>query len=83
MKAMYKPFPKILITLLMFIILEYLFSLFAVSYFTYDFPNITDTKTFLKTFMRTIDQTFKQDGGAGTYLDKSLDPDYTDYTVSA
>ena len=83
LKAMYEPLGNILITLLMFIILEYLFSLFAVSYFTYDFPNITDTKNFLKTFMRTIDQTFKQDGGVGTYLDKALDPDYTDYTTSA
>ena len=83
LKAMYKPIANILITLLMFIILEYLFSLFAVSYFTYHFPNLTDTKNFLKTFMRTIDQTFKQDGGVGTYLQKSLQPEYTAYTVSS
>ena len=83
LKAMYKPLGSILITLLMFLILEYLFSLFAVSYFTYDYPSITDTKNYLKTFLRSIDQTFKQDGGVGTYLDKTLDPDYTDYTVSA
>ena len=83
LKAMYKPIANILITLLMFIILEYLFSLFAVSYFTYHFPNLTDTKNFLKTFMRTIDQTFKQDGGVGTYLDKSLQPEFTAYTVSS
>ena len=83
LKAMYEPLGNILITLLMFIILEYLFSLFAISYFTYHFPNLTDTKNFLKTFMRTIEQTFKQDGGVGTYLNEELDPDYTDYTVSA
>ena len=83
LKAMYEPIANILITLLMFIILEYLFSLFAVSYFTYDFPNITDTSNFLKIFMRTIEQTFKQDGGAGTYLNKELAPDYNDYSVSA
>ena len=83
LKAMYEPIANILITLLMFIILEYLFSLFAVSYFTYDFPNITDTSNFLKIFMRTIEQTFKQDGGAGTYLNKELAPDYSDYSVSA
>jgi hypothetical protein len=83
LKAMYKPLGDILITLLMFVILEYLFSLFAVSYFTYDYPNINDTKNYLKIFMRSIDQTFKQDGGVGTYLDKTLDPDYTDYTVPA
>ena len=82
LKAMYKPLKSILITLLMFLILEYFFSLFAVSFFTYHFPNPTDTKNFLKTFMRMIDQTFKQDGGIGTYLDKSLDDSYQPFTVS-
>ena len=76
LKAMYKPIKSILITLLMFIILEYLFSMFAVSNFTNHFPNDTDTKNFLKTFMRMIDQTFKQDGGIGTYLDKTLEDNY-------
>ena len=83
LKAMYKPLKDILITLLMFIILEYLFSLFALSIFTNHFPNIIDTKNFLKTFMRMIDQTFKQDGGIGTYLDKSLDNNYVPYTAPA
>ena len=83
LKAMYKPLKNILITLLMFIILEYFFSLFAVSFFTYHFPNPTDTKNFLKTFMRMMDQTFKQDGGIGTYLDKSLDDGYQPYTLSS
>ena len=65
----------------MFIILEYLFSLFAVSYYSSHFPNETDTKNFLKTFMRMIDQTFKQDGGVGTYLDKTLEENYEPYII--
>ena len=83
LKAMYKPAKDILITLLMFIILEYFFSFFAVSYYTTHFPNETDTSTFLKTFMRMMDQTFKQDGGIGTYLQKSLDKDFVAYSVPA
>ena len=83
LKAMYKPAKNILITLLMFIILEYLFSFFAVSFFPSHFPNKTDTKNFLKTFMRMMDQTFKQDGGIGTYLDKSIDIYYVPYTISS
>jgi hypothetical protein len=83
LKAMYKPIRNILITLLMFIILEYFFSLFAVSYFSTHFPNDNDTSRFLDTFMRMIDQTFKQDGGIGTYLNKSKDPNYTPYSLSA
>ena len=83
LKAMYRPAKNILITLLMFIILEYFFSIFAVSWFTYHFPNETDTKNFLKTFMRMVDQTFKQDGGIGTYLDKSLDDDFVPFSAKA
>ena len=83
LKAMYRPAKNILITLLMFIILEYFFSFFAVSWFTYHFPNETDTKNFLKTFMRMMDQTFKQDGGIGTYLDKSLDDDFMPFSPPA
>ena len=83
LKAMYKPIKNILITLLMFIIIEYFFSLLAVSYFTTHFPNETDTKNFLKTFMRMMDQTFKQDGGIGTYLDKSLENGYVPYTLKS
>ena len=58
-------------------------SLFAVSFFTTHFPNSTDTKNFLKTFMRMIDQTFKQDGGIGTYLDKSLDKNFIPYSIGS
>ena len=83
LKAMYKPLKSILITLLMFIILEYFFSLFAISYFATHFPNETDTKNFLKTFMRMMDQTFKQDGGIGTYLNKALDEGYIQYSTTA
>ena len=83
LKAMYIPGRYILINLLMFIILEYFFSLFALSIFTSHFPNIKDSKNFLQTFMRMLDQTFKQDGGIGTYLDQSLDPDYVQYSPKA
>ena len=32
------------------------------------------------TFLRVFDQGFKQDGGVGTYLDKTLEPHYVPYT---
>ena len=32
--------------------------------------------------MRMIDQTFKQDGGIGTYLDKTLEPYYEAHTMT-
>ena len=33
--------------------------------------------------MRMMDQTFKQDGGIGTYLDKSLEKGYVPYTLKS
>ena len=83
LKAIYVPGLYLLINLLMLIMLEYFFSLFTISIFTSHFPNIKDSENFLQTFMRMLDQTFKQDGGIGTYLDQSLDPDYEQYTPKA
>ena len=83
LSAMYKPLKNIFITSVMLVIMEYFFTLFGLSYFTYDFPNVTDSKKLYLTFMRMIDQTFKQDGGIGTYLKKELDPNYEPYYVSA
>ena len=83
LKSLYVPKLYLLINLLMFIMLEYFFSFFALSFFTSHFPNIKDTKNFLQTFMRMLDQTFKQDGGIGTYLDQSLDPEYVQYSPKA
>ena len=79
LKAMYVPMDNILITLLMFIMLLYIFSMFALSIYTTHFPGESDTNNFLKTFMRMFDQTFKQDGGIGTYLKQDIDPNFTPY----
>ena len=83
LKAMYVPLANILITLLMFIMLEYFFSMFALTQFTTHFQNENDSKTFLNAFMRMIDQTFKQDGGIGTYLDQTRDPNYQPYVAKS
>ena len=83
LRAIYVQGLYLLVNLLMLIMLEYLFSLFSLSFFTSHFPNIKDSKNFLQTYMRMLDQTFKQDGGIGTYLDQSLDPNYVQYTPRA
>ena len=81
--AIYVPRQQIIITLILFLVLIYFFSLFALQYFTSHFPNQKDTNTFLKTYLRMFDQTFKQDGGIGTYLDQSQDPNYVPYIPKA
>lgn len=55
--------------------------MFALTKFTSHFPEISDSKNFLSTFLRMIDQTFKQDGGIGTYLDQTKDPKYEPYSA--
>ena len=80
--AIYIPWRQIIITLLIFLVIIYYFSLFALSYFPSHFKIIGDTKNFLNTFMRVFDQGFKQDGGVGTYLDKTLQPHYVPYTYN-
>ena len=83
LKAIYVPGVYLLVNLLMLVMLEYLFALFSLSFFNSHFPNIKDGENFLQTYMRLFDQTFKQDGGIGTYLDQSLSPDYEPYTPKA
>ena len=83
LNAMYKPMGNIVITLLMFLMLEYVFSMFAISIYTSHFPIVGDSRTFLKTFMRMLDQTFKQDGGIGTYLSQKQEPGYTPYIAKS
>ena len=79
--AIYKTLGKSMVTLLMFLVLVFYFALFALRYFNSHFPIHEDTNTFGKAYMRVLDQTFKQDGGVGTYLDKSLDPEYVPYIL--
>ena len=81
--AMYVPRRQIIITLIMFLILIYYFSIFALTFFNSHFPISDDTMNLGKTFMRMFDQTFKQDGGVGTYLQQSNDPVYVPYIPRA
>ena len=83
LKAMYIPLNNILINLLMFIMSEYVFALFALVNYRTHFPISDDSNNFLRTFMRMLDQTFKQDGGIGTYLNQKLDSDYVPYIAKA
>ncbi len=57
--AIYTPRVQIFVTLILFLILVYYFTLFAISYFEQHFPNKNDTKNIIDCFMRMLDQTFK------------------------
>jgi hypothetical protein len=57
--AIYKPRVQILITLFLFLIFIYYFTIIAIHFLGDDFPNPNDTKTLISAILRMIDQTFK------------------------
>ena len=81
LKAMYVPLKNIVTILILCVIMEYVFSVIALTIYQSHFPLINDTKNMLNTFMRMFDQTFKQDGGVGTYLNITLEPGYTRFNA--
>ena len=81
LKAMYVPLKNIVTILILCIIMEYVFSVIALTIYQSHFPIISDTKNILNTFMRMFDQTFKQDGGVGTYLKITLEPGYNRFNA--
>ena len=81
LRAMYDPLWNILTTILLCCIMEYFFAIIAVTIYQSHFPNINDTKNMINLFLRMFDQTFKQDGGVGTYLDITLEPGYTPFNA--
>ena len=76
LKAMYVPLGNIFLTILLCAIMEYFFAVIAITIYQSHFPNIGDTKNMLSIFLRMFDQTFKKDGGVGTYLDITKEPGY-------
>ena len=80
LSALYVPIINIVKTLLLCIILEYLFAIVALTNYKSHF-RINDTKTMLKSFLKLFDQTFKQDGGVGAYLDVKNEPGYIPFVA--
>ena len=81
LRAMYVPLGNIVTTILLCVILEYFFTVIALAIYQSHFPIINDTKNMLKTFIRMFDQTFKQDGGVGTYLNVTREPGYDPFNA--
>ncbi len=59
MYCIYQPRVQILVTLFLFIMFIYFFSLVAIIFFNKEFPNDLDTSNILNCIIRMIDQTFK------------------------
>ena len=69
-KAFYEPIQEIFLTLAMFIIVEYYFSLYAYLYLSADYEDgrAGTCNSLLKCFLTTFDWTFKETGSIGAFL---------------
>lgn len=64
------PLREICMTLFLFLIIEYVFTVIAYTWFSNTYPDQTcDNLT--SCFLITLDQTFKQNGGVGAFLNKT------------
>ena len=66
-KAIYEPRLEMGLSFLLFVILEYYFTIISYINFYDQYPN-NDCSTFWKCYFRTFDFTFKQTGAVGTFL---------------
>jgi hypothetical protein len=80
--AIYKPRYQIILTLILFLIFIYYFSLIALTSMSDLFKYDQDTHTMIDCILRIFDQTFKQDGGIGNYLDVKRRKDYNPNTYN-
>jgi len=76
LKAIYRPRYELMYTMLLFVCLEYIFSIFAYVFMPQEFPKHECT-SLSECFMIIIDQTFKNDGGAGNFLERAYPEDMT------
>ena len=72
LRALWEPKKAIFFTLVLFFIIEFGFSLYAYSQFNSDYPE-NHCNTLARCFFITIDQTFKNDGGVGGFLNPAYD----------
>jgi inositol 1,4,5-triphosphate receptor type 1 len=75
-QAIYHPRIQIIVTLILFLLFIYYFTLIAMNFLYDAFPNTNDTSNIISCLLRLFDQTFKQDGGIGAYIDISLTRNY-------
>ena len=66
------PLREIMMTLFLFLMIEYLFAVIAFSWFAHTYPDST-CNTLINCFVITLDQTFKQNGGVGAFLSKTYE----------
>ena len=81
LQAFWGPITEIILTLVFFFILEYVFAVIGYVAFAEMYPEYT-CFSLLACFITTLDQTFKNNGGFGAFMDPIFSPDDEDETVA-
>eukprot|EP00347_Sterkiella_histriomuscorum_P002926 403366261 len=66
--AIWEPKEQIILTILLFFVIEYVFSLVAFGFFYEYFPDYNCTGSLVQCFVVVLDQTFKAGAGIGGYM---------------
>jgi inositol 1,4,5-triphosphate receptor type 1 len=66
--SVWSPISRILMTILLFMILEYYFTLIIFNFYSQDTDLVENCTSMYKCFFVVLDQTFKASGGIGGYL---------------
>eukprot|EP00347_Sterkiella_histriomuscorum_P001628 403371295 len=68
MRSIWEPKYKIFMTLVLFVLVEYIFTVVSFTNYRSEYP-AENCSNLLRCFLVTIDQTFKQNGGVGSFMD--------------
>ena len=71
LKSLWRPRRELLLTLVLFLVIEYVFTTFSYWYFGKDYP-LNECISIISCFMTNVDQTFKNDGGIGAYMEMKV-----------
>ena len=77
LKAIYRPRYELLYTMLLFVVLEYIFAMIAYIWLDSDFEK-GECNSLAQCFMVIVDQTFKNDGGIGSFMERAYPDDMKD-----
>ncbi len=82
LKSLWRPRRELLLTLVLFLVIEYMFTTFAYWYFGKDYP-LNECISLISCFLTNVDQTFKNDGGIGAYMEMKVENEREFYDSSS
>jgi len=74
--ALYQPREQLILTFLLFLVLQYVFTLIAFVWLSDEYPDFACNDSLFRCLLINVDQTFKNDGGIANYLRPSYNYEF-------